>query len=63
MVAVGALFAAPPLSAQPVQRRLYISARDGSGAPIHDLSGSDLEVIENDVRRKIMRVTRANRPI
>ena len=63
VLAVVALFAAPALFAQSVQRRVYISARDGSGAPIRNLTGADFVLVENGVRREILRATRANGPM
>ena len=63
VLAVLVLFASPPLSAQRVQRRVYINARDGSGTPIRNLTGADFVLVENGVGREILRVTRANGPM
>ena len=58
-----ALCAAPPLSAQLVQRRVYVAATDASGAAVVNLSAGDLELLENGVPREVLRATRANRPM
>jgi hypothetical protein len=63
VLAVVALFAAPPLSAQRAQRRVYISARDGSGAPVLNLTNADFALLENGVNREVVRATRANGPM
>jgi hypothetical protein len=62
-VLVVALFATTPLSAQRAQRRVYVSARDTSGAPVLNLTGADFALQENGVSREILRATRASRPM
>ena len=51
------------LSAQRVQRRVYVSARDGSGAPVLNLTAGDFELQENGVKLEVMRATRASGPM
>ena len=63
IVVAFALCAAPPLSAQRVQRRVYVAATDGSGLPVVNLSAGDFELLENGVPREVLRATRANRPM
>ena len=58
-----ALCAAPPLSAQRVQRRVYVTAADGSGMPVINLSPGDFQVIENNVPREVLRATRGTGPM
>ena len=58
-----ALCAAPPLSAQRVQRRVYVAAVDGSGGPVVNLSAGDFKLLENGVPREVVRATRANHPM
>jgi hypothetical protein len=58
-----ALCAAPPLSAQRIQRRVYVAATDSSGAPVVNLSAGDLELVENGMPREVLRATRTNRPM
>jgi hypothetical protein len=53
-----ALCAVQPLSAQRVQRRVYVAATDGSGAPVLNLSAGDFQVLENNVPREVLRATR-----
>jgi hypothetical protein len=63
VLAMVALCAAPPLSAQRVQRRVYVSARDGSGAPVLNLTAGDFALQENGLNLEVMRATRANGPM
>ena len=58
-----ALCAAPPLSAQRVQRRIYVAAADGSGTPVLNLSPGDFQVVENNVPREVLRATRGTGPM
>jgi hypothetical protein len=57
------LCAVPPLSAQRVQRRVYVAATDGSGAPVLNLSAADFQVLENNVSREVLRATRGTGPM
>ena len=57
------LVVAPTLSAQRVQRRVFVSGADGSGTPVIDLSADDFEVLENGEARTILRATRASGPM
>ena len=57
------LVLAPTLSAQRVQRRVFVTGADGSGTPVIDLSADDFEVLENGEARTILRATRASGPM
>jgi hypothetical protein len=52
-----------PLSAQRGLRRLYVSATDGRGAPVLNLTNADFELLESGLKREILRATRANAPM
>jgi hypothetical protein len=52
-----------PVSAQRAQRRVFVTATDGSGTPILDLTAEEFEVLENGVDRKVMRATRVAGPM
>jgi VWFA-related protein len=52
-----------PLLAQAVQRSLYVSVDDQSGAPVMDLGPSDFIVREDRVAREVLRVERADDPM
>ena len=58
-----ALCAGVPLSAQRVQRRVFVTAADGSGTPILDLAAGEFELLENGVSREIVRATRVGGPM
>jgi hypothetical protein len=58
-----ALCAGAPLSAQRTQRRVFVTAADGSGAPILDLVASEFELLENGVSREVLRATRVTGPM
>ena len=58
-----ALCAAPPLSAQRAQRRVYVAAADGNGTPVLNLSAGDFQVLENGARREVLRATRGTGPM
>jgi hypothetical protein len=51
------------LSAQRVHRRLYVSATNASGAPVHDMTAADFQLLESGLNREILRATRANAPM
>lgn len=57
------LILVPALSAQRVQRRVFVTGADGSGAPVVDLTAADFELVENGVNRRVLRATRADRPM
>jgi hypothetical protein len=57
------LLLTPALSAQPTQRRVFVTGADGSGAPVVDLRAEDFQVVENGEERKILRVARAAAPM
>ena len=58
-----ALCLAPPLSGQRAGRRLFVSATDGSGTPVLNLSAADFQVVENGVPREVLRATRGTGPM
>jgi hypothetical protein len=59
-----ALCAAPPLSAQRVQWRVYVAATAaGSGAPVVNLAASEFQILENGVSREVLRATRGTGPM
>jgi von Willebrand factor type A domain len=58
-----ALCAGASLSAQRVQRRVFITAADGSGTPILDLTAGEFELLENGVSREVLRATRVTGPM
>jgi hypothetical protein len=62
LVAV-ALCVAPPLSGQRAGRQLYVSATDGAGTPVLNLSAADFQVVENGVPREVLRATRGTGPM
>ena len=49
--------------AQSVQRAMYVSALDASGAPAPDLTPSDVVVREDNVTREVLRVAPADEPM
>jgi hypothetical protein len=51
------------LVAQAVQRSLYVSVVDQSGAPVADLGPSDFIVREDRMTREVLRVERADEPM
>jgi VWFA-related protein len=51
------------LVAQAVQRSLYVSVVDQSGAPVADLGSSDFIVREDRVTREVLRVEHADEPM
>jgi hypothetical protein len=63
LVVALALCAGPSLLAQRVQRRVYVSATDGSGTPILNLSVGEFELAENGTPREIVRATRFGGPL
>ncbi len=62
MIAAIAL-AAPVLSAQRVTRTVFISAVDGAGNPVLNLTAADFQVIENGSRREVTRASLGNTPL
>jgi hypothetical protein len=58
-----ALCAGASLSAQRVQRRVFVTAADGSGTPILNLTANEFELLENGVNREILRATRVGGPM
>lgn len=61
------LLAAAPLSvtprAQALQRSMFVSVVDDSGAPVADLGPSDFMVREDNAPREVLRVTAADEPM
>ena len=51
------------MSAQRVQRRVFVTGVDGSGTPILDLTAGEFELLENGVSREILRATRVGGPM
>jgi hypothetical protein len=58
-----ALCAGASLSAQRVQRRVFVTAVDGSNTPTLDLTAGEFELLENGVSREILRATRVGGPM
>jgi len=63
LVVALALCAGPSLLAQRVQRRVYVTATDGSGTPIINLGVGEFELVENGTPREIVRATRFGGPL
>jgi hypothetical protein len=57
------LVLAPALSAQRVQRRVFVTGADGSGTPVVDLNADDFQVLENGEARQILRASRSAAPM
>ena len=51
------------LRAQSTERQMYVSVLDEDGAPIADLTADEFVVREDDVRREVLRVSRATAPM
>jgi von Willebrand factor type A domain len=58
-----AFFGTAPLSAQAIQKQIYVSVLDQSGAPVPDLGPSDFVVREDNVAREVLRVAPADNPM
>jgi hypothetical protein len=64
LLAAGLAIVVPALlDAQAIQRSLYVSVVDRSGAPVPDIRPSDLVVREDDVAREILNVVPATEPM
>jgi hypothetical protein len=64
VVSIGATaLAAPHVSAQALQRSLYVSVVNEAGAPVPDLGPSDFIVREDNVAREVLRVAPADEPM
>jgi len=65
VLVIAAMASAKPavLVAQAVQRSLYVSVVDQSGAPVADLGPSDFIVREDRVPREVLRVEHADEPM
>lgn len=50
-------------SAQRAEQRLFVTAIDGNGAAVLNLTAADFELLENGVPREVTRATRANGPM
>jgi len=61
-VAAAVLLPARP-HAQAIQRAMYVSALDEAGAPVADLSPSDVIVREDKVPREVLRIGPADEPM
>src|SRR5258705_6499477 len=62
-LALSALMAPPALKAQALQRSIYASALDQSGAPVPNLGPTDFVVREDKVAREILAVAPATDPM
>ena len=58
-----ALAAPAPLTAQAIQRALYVSVLDQAGAPVPDLGPADFVVREDNAAREVLKVEPANEPM
>src|SRR3989475_6198406 len=56
-------FGAAPLSAQAIQKQVYVSVVDQNGAAVPDLGPSDIVVREDNVAREVLRVAPAEDPM
>jgi hypothetical protein len=63
LLVVALALCAGPLSAQRVQRRVYVTATDGSGTPIVNLGVGEFELVENGTPREVVRATRFGGPL
>jgi hypothetical protein len=63
LVVALALCAGPSLSAQRVQRRVFVTATDGSGTPVLNLAVGEFELQENGTSREVVRATRFGGPL
>ena len=52
-----------PVTAQRVQRRVFVTATDRSGIVISDLDAAEFEVFENGETRTVLRAARASAPM
>ena len=57
------LVSAPLLAQRTITRSVYISALDTGGAPVVNLTAEDFQVIENGVKRDVVRATLGNAPM
>ena len=60
---VVAVAAAVPAAAQPIERSLWVSVVDQSGAPVPGLTTTDFIVREDNVSREVLRVVPAEEPM
>ncbi len=51
------------LSAQALQRAMYVTVLDDRGAPVPDLGLDDFQIREDNVVREVLRVSAANQPM
>jgi hypothetical protein len=63
LAALAAAAASGRLDAQAQQRAAYVSALDKSGAPVSELTPSDIIVREDDVTREVLSVAPATEPM
>jgi VWFA-related protein len=64
LLIAGAVVARPErLLSQAIQRSMYVSVLDQTGAPVQGLTPSDVIVREDNVSREVLRVTRAEDPM
>jgi hypothetical protein len=65
LLLVGAAIVLHPqaLPAQAIQRSIYVSVVDETGAPVPDLAPSDVIVREDNVAREVLRIAPADQPM
>lgn len=63
ILAIGVTVSAPPLTAQAIQRSMYVSALNERGAPVPNLGPSDFIIREDNVAREVLRVAPATDPM
>jgi VWFA-related protein len=63
LIAAASAVAAVQLSAQAIQRSMYVSVVDDAGVPVPDLGPSDIIVREDNVAREVLRVVPADEPM
>ncbi len=61
--AVAIVMAAPLLLAQRVTRSVFVSAVDGGGGPVLNLTAADFQVTESGVKRDVLRASLGNTPL
>src|SRR5688572_16947295 len=57
------LISAPLVAQRAITRSIFVSALDTGGAPVVNLTTQDFQVIENGVKRDVVRATLGNAPM